>query len=184
MEEVQKKTTYSEAQKKATAKYRQNNKEKVNEQRKKYYQARKDKDPQFLEYKRTKAKEYYQRKKIHNDAVEDFIEERRLKSKDFIKSEDHTPIELPKIESIPIPEPEPLPTPPAEKPKRTRTKKVVEIKTEPLEKPVLVKNDYITEPIKEPETIPEPEIVPPPLPPSTPIHSVKIIRKRGGGKFK
>lgn len=164
MEEVQKKTTYSEAQKKATAKYRQNNKEKVNEQRKKYYQARKDKDPQFLEYKRTKAKEYYQRKKSPEPKQEE-----------------------PKVEEVKEPEPEPLPTPPAEKPKRTRTKKVVEIKTEPLEKPVLVKNDYITVPIKEPETIPEPEVIPPPPPALTPaIHNTRKgnTRLKAGGKFK
>ncbi len=56
-------STYSEAQKRATKKYRENNKEKVNEQRKKYYQNRKTKDPNFLLYKRQKAKEYYQKKK-------------------------------------------------------------------------------------------------------------------------
>jgi hypothetical protein len=56
-------SSYTPAQKRATQKYRQNNKEKVNEQRKKYYQLRKEKDPQFLEYKRLKAKEYYQKRK-------------------------------------------------------------------------------------------------------------------------
>ena len=54
---------YTEAQKRATQKYRSNNKDKVNEQRKKYYQQRKENDPEFLEYKRAKAREYYQRKK-------------------------------------------------------------------------------------------------------------------------
>jgi hypothetical protein len=58
-------SSYTLAQKRATQKYRQNNKDKVNEQRKKYYQTRKEKDPEFLEYKRLKAKEYYQRKKVH-----------------------------------------------------------------------------------------------------------------------
>ncbi len=57
-------SSYTPAQKKATKKYRENNKDKVNEQRKKYYQIRKEKDPQFLEYKRTKAKEYYMKKKL------------------------------------------------------------------------------------------------------------------------
>ena len=57
-------SSYTPAQKRATQKYRVNNKDKVNEQRKKYYQARKEKDPNFLEYKRTKAKEYYQKKKL------------------------------------------------------------------------------------------------------------------------
>lgn len=57
-------SSYTPAQKRATQKYRVNNKDKVNEQRKKYYQARKEKDPNFLEYKRMKAKEYYQKKKL------------------------------------------------------------------------------------------------------------------------
>lgn len=61
-------SSYTDAQKKATQKYRENNKVKINEQRKKYYQARKLKDPNFLEYKRLKAKEYYIRKKIAKDA--------------------------------------------------------------------------------------------------------------------
>jgi len=56
-------SSYTPAQKRATQKYRENNKDKVNEQRKKYYQNRKARDPDFLEYKRTKAKEYYQLKK-------------------------------------------------------------------------------------------------------------------------
>ena len=45
-------------------KYRMANREKINEQRKKYYQARKEADPKFLEYKRMKSKEYYERKKM------------------------------------------------------------------------------------------------------------------------
>jgi hypothetical protein len=56
-------SSYTPAQKRATQKYRENNKDKVNEQRKKYYQNRKTRDPDFLEYKRAKAKEYYQLKK-------------------------------------------------------------------------------------------------------------------------
>jgi hypothetical protein len=59
-------SSYTEAQKRAIQKYRQNNKDKINEQRKKYYHERKDKDPSFLEYKRTKAKEYYRRKTTVN----------------------------------------------------------------------------------------------------------------------
>ena len=86
MEEVKEvkevKKTYTEAQKRATKKYRENNKEKVNEQRKKYYQNRKAKDPTFLEYKRNKAKEYYTKKKLIKKKVEEKIEEKRLKSKD------------------------------------------------------------------------------------------------------
>ena len=56
-------SSYTDAQKRATQKYRANNKDKVNEQRKKYYQQRKESDPNFLEYKRAKAREYYQKKK-------------------------------------------------------------------------------------------------------------------------
>jgi len=76
------KTKYTEAQKRATKKYRDNNKDKVNEQRKKYYQARKDKDPSFLEYKRNKAKEYYLKKKkmiedkLKEDKLETIVEEK------------------------------------------------------------------------------------------------------------
>lgn len=56
-------SSYTPAQKRATQRYRQNNKEKVNQQRKKYYEDRKERDPKFLEYKRAKAKEYYNKKK-------------------------------------------------------------------------------------------------------------------------
>jgi hypothetical protein len=48
----------------ANQKYRIANREKINEQRKKYYQVRKEADPKFLEYKRMKSKEYYDRKKV------------------------------------------------------------------------------------------------------------------------
>ena len=51
-------------------KYRMANREKINEQRKKYYQVRKEADPKFLEYKRMKSKEYYERKKMKKaDAI-------------------------------------------------------------------------------------------------------------------
>jgi hypothetical protein len=56
-------SSYTESQKKATLKYREKNKDKVNEQRKIYYQQRKETDPEFLNYKRAKSREYYQRKK-------------------------------------------------------------------------------------------------------------------------
>ena len=59
-------SSYTEAQKRATKKYRENNKDKVNLQRKKYYEERKAKDPTFLEQKRNKAKEYYLKKKEVN----------------------------------------------------------------------------------------------------------------------
>lgn len=103
-------SSYTEAQKRATKKYRQNNKEKVNEQRKKYYQERKEKDPSFLEYKRTKAKEYYQRKKAENKPEEKIIE----------KVEEH----------IPEPEPEPIVEP--VKVKRTRKPKVPKVLKEEI----------------------------------------------------
>jgi len=45
-------------------KYRIANREKINAQRKVYYQTRKESDPKFLEYKRIKSKEYYERKKM------------------------------------------------------------------------------------------------------------------------
>lgn len=57
-------STYSESQKRATQKYRDNNKDKVNQQRKQYYLNRKEKDPNFLVYKRNKAKLYYYKKKL------------------------------------------------------------------------------------------------------------------------
>lgn len=57
-------SSYTPAQKRASQLYRQKNKDKINEQRKKYYQTRKINDPKFLEYKRLKAKEYYEKKKL------------------------------------------------------------------------------------------------------------------------
>lgn len=56
-------SSYTDSQKRATKKYRENNKDKVNEQRKKYYYDRKAKDPSFMLMKRNKAKEYYYKKK-------------------------------------------------------------------------------------------------------------------------
>lgn len=58
-------SSYTPAQKKASQQYRLNNKDKINEQRKKYYQTRKQNDPNFLEYKRIKAREYYEKKKLN-----------------------------------------------------------------------------------------------------------------------
>ena len=62
-EVIVKYSSYTEAQKRATQKYRVENKEKVNEQRKLYYQKMKEKNPNFLEYKRERAKMYYLKKK-------------------------------------------------------------------------------------------------------------------------
>jgi len=60
-------SSYTPAQKKATLKYRELNKEKINTQRKEYYKKKVSDDPAFLEYKRKKAKEYYDRKKLLKD---------------------------------------------------------------------------------------------------------------------
>jgi len=69
-------SSYTEAQKRATKKYRELNKEKVNAQRKKYYDDRKAKDPTFLTYKREKAKEYYIKKKgIKSDNLFETLDE-------------------------------------------------------------------------------------------------------------
>jgi hypothetical protein len=64
IESVKYYSSYTPAQKKASQLYRLKNKEKINEQRKKYYQTKKSTDPKFLEYKRIKAKEYYEKKKL------------------------------------------------------------------------------------------------------------------------
>ena len=55
-------SSYTPAQKKANQKYREQNRDKVNEQRKQYYQKKKEEDPEFLEKKREKAREYYKKK--------------------------------------------------------------------------------------------------------------------------
>lgn len=59
---MEKKPTYTESQKKAIIKYRENNKDKINEQRKKYYNIKKE-NKEFMEYKRIKSKQYYHNKK-------------------------------------------------------------------------------------------------------------------------
>jgi hypothetical protein len=68
-------SSYTEAQKRATAKYREANKEKVNAQRKKYYESRKEKDPDFLQYKRDKAREYYLKKKYSKIDIQEEIKD-------------------------------------------------------------------------------------------------------------
>lgn len=98
-------SSYTPAQKKATTKYRTENKEKVNEQRKKYYKERVEKDPNFLDYKRDKAKEYYSRKKTNNKSEEIPIsipttedkKEEQEKSDTIIHPETQPVIEIPKI---------------------------------------------------------------------------------------
>ena len=58
-------SSYTEAQKRATKKYRQSNKEKVNEQNKKYYTNKKDGDENFLLLKNLKGKLTYQVRKLN-----------------------------------------------------------------------------------------------------------------------
>ncbi len=89
-------SSYTPSQKRATQKYRENNKEKVNEQRKKYYEQRKLRDPNFLIYKRNKAKEYYQNKKALEPIIEAKIEETIINTLNDIPIE-----EIPKVEEIP-----------------------------------------------------------------------------------
>ena len=55
-------SSYTPAQARAIKKYRQNNKQKINDLQKKYYDERKD-DEEYLQMKRNKAKEYYYRRK-------------------------------------------------------------------------------------------------------------------------
>lgn len=55
-------SSYTESQKRAIQKYRQNNKEKVNELHRKYYNQQKD-NPEFIQRKREQAKKYYYKKK-------------------------------------------------------------------------------------------------------------------------
>lgn len=109
IEEKEPEKKISEAQKKATKKYRDNNKEKVNLQRKKYYKDRIASDPEFVEYKRQKAKEYYHRKKALQQDKE-LIQELPIKS-----------IEIEEVEQLPISEVIIIEEIEAEKPKkRTR----------------------------------------------------------------
>ena len=109
-------SSYTEAQKRATKKYRELNKEKVNAQRKKYYDERKAKDPNFLTYKREKAKEYYIKKKgIKSDnqfevldEVPEMIEEvkeEELKPELVIITNSEEEEELPPFEELKIVKP-------------------------------------------------------------------------------
>jgi glutaredoxin 2 len=94
---VTKYSSYTDAQKRATQKYRSNNKDKVNEQRKKYYQQRKESDPSFLEYKRQKAREYYQKKKLTKTEL--FEEHYQQNLTDVLEQN------TPEVTNEPLPEP-------------------------------------------------------------------------------
>jgi len=75
-------STYTQAQKKATIKYRENNKDKVKDQRKLYYEKRKKNDPAFLEYKRAQAKHYYALKKASKKALKELSEIEKVEDKE------------------------------------------------------------------------------------------------------
>jgi len=128
-------SSYTDAQKRATKKYREANREKVNEQRKKYYERRKEKDPNFLQYKRDKAKEYYIRKKESKDieldepvdelVVIDEPEPELAWSKPNLKIEDLQDV-LINLEVLEVPEvPEVPPTPKPKTTRKPRTKKEI-----------------------------------------------------------
>jgi hypothetical protein len=105
-------SSYTQAQKKASQIYRQKNKDKINEQRKKYYQAKKESDPKFLEYKRIKAKEYYEKKKLDKVVRPDVILEETKVEEPVVEPE--KPVEvLPELlkEAIVTPLPESTPEP-------------------------------------------------------------------------
>ena len=111
-------SSYTESQKKATLKYREKNRDKVNEQRKIYYKQRKENDPQFLEYKRAKSREYYQRKKSEKE-VDVRIDEPKEEEKVI---EEETVIETKPIEEV---------IEVKEKPKRTKKVKIPELEPQP-----------------------------------------------------
>jgi hypothetical protein len=135
-EEQVKYSSYTPAQKKASQVYRMKNKDKINEQRKKYYQARKEADPAFLEYKRKKAKEYYEKKKIEKAtgivAKDLHIDVEELKTL-LVEEDKRDPIitETPIIPEVkPIEDvPESVEEVKVEKPKRVRKPKALEVDT-------------------------------------------------------
>jgi len=105
-------SSYTPAQKKASQLYRQNNKEKINIQRKRYYQKRKESDPTFLEYKRVKAREYYEKKKLDKVVKPEVIPEETKMEEPVVEPE--KPVEvLPELlkEAIATPLPEETPEP-------------------------------------------------------------------------
>jgi hypothetical protein len=88
---------YTEAQKEAYKRYRLKNIEKIREQRKQYYLKKKNNDPEFMVNKRTKAKEYYQRKKSGlvkskessvDSNTEETVEEPIEETKEEVKQEE------------------------------------------------------------------------------------------------
>ena len=157
-------SSYTPAQKRATQKYRANNKDKVNEQRKAYYEARKEADPEFLAYKREKAKEYYQRKKASlpasiPDAEQLLPEDMNSAYTGPMDEEPQTPMPESVIESLPAIIESPLdsgiadvpvevPSAKVKKPRAPRKKAVKPDALPSLEVPV----DLLPESIPVPET--------------------------------
>jgi len=110
----------------ANQKYRIANREKINEQRKKYYQVRKEADPKFLEYKRMKSKEYYDRKKekkVGQIAPDKTVEMGDNSDSDLSQSSTEPIPDIKEVktenESLKIPVEEPS----VEKPKKRKSKK-------------------------------------------------------------
>lgn len=141
-EVIVKYSSYTEAQKRATQKYRIENKDKVNEQRKLYYQKMKEKNPNFLEYKREKAKMYYLKKKAAKKetepnadpepkvVTEPKVEPEQLlikvpKVKRVVKSKRVKLVEPETVKTTPTPPPTPnlLPVPEPSKIKKSRSYK-------------------------------------------------------------
>jgi hypothetical protein len=56
-------SSYTEAQKRAIKKYRENNRSKINDHMKEYYNKQKQLDPDFMQKKRDQAKKTYYKKK-------------------------------------------------------------------------------------------------------------------------
>jgi len=113
------------AQRNANRKYRENNKERVNEQRRIYYQKKKEQDPTFLELKRSKAREYYNKKKL-DETTETKVEEIKATKEDSEtpQEESETPKEeLKDVDKGTVAGKENKDTP--TKPKRTRKLKSV-----------------------------------------------------------
>ena len=88
-------SSYTEAQKKATTKYRNANKEKINEMRKAYYLKRKENDKEFIEYKRKKAREYYHKKKQEKEHLKQNLKEQETKEPKVEEIKEIVIVEIP-----------------------------------------------------------------------------------------
>lgn len=128
-------SSYTPAQKKATLKYRELNRDKINAQRKEYYKKKVTEDPKFLEYKRTKAKEYYERKKLSKDSLPKSITPPLIEPVEPVKVEEVKP------EVVPEPTPEPAPEP-------SKKKKVKKVSVDIKEEVPVVEVVPVSEPVK------------------------------------